>query len=312
MIYWIDSEDGTRGGSIYIKMFHRYMVEASMKSTYIVVRSLAGRIKLIGMSWLHQSEVRGTVPKEIPTMLFCRRTRGYIQSPMEEWSLLSRIGLWVLVRVSGDRGRFVCVSKTTKRSAEAYFCGVLDVEYAKLDTSSSISFAKKRVTDQKELVLVVMDNELIDKGYLRHLSIVEAIADDSRVIVEVYGRKGGSGYSVRGKTIYNGFKENPFEDARTKNEGKRIFYLGCSRFEGLHMAVVEAAIAGVPSVLSDIPAHRELEKIAGKPLMIGRDISENISMLKRVIKDDNYSREVKSCECLAKRFGKSDTLGSGL
>lgn len=312
MIVWIDSEDGTRGGSIYLKRFHDYMLVNGIQSRYISIRGVRERVKLILISWMSQCEVRATVPQEIPTLVLCRRKCGYIQSPVEEWSVLSRIGLWILMSVSGGGCKFVCVSRTTRRSAKEFGCSVLNVEYAKLNRLQMGSDGRKGVTDGKGLVFVVMDNELVDKGYLRHLSITDDLATDNRVIVEVYGKKSGSGYTSKGETVYNGFKENPFQDAKAKNVGKKIFYLGCSRFEGLHMAVVEAAIAGIPSILSDIPAHRELEEIAGSGLVIGADVNENISMLKRIIQEEEYNKEVRRCKDLAERFSRLAMPGDEL
>ena len=312
MVIWIDNEDGTRGGSIYLRRLHSYMLEAGMRSRYMSARRLRQRVRLILMSWMSQCEVRATVPREIPTMIFCKKKRGYIQSPIEEWSWLSRIGLWVLMRVSGRSCEFVCVSRTTQRSAEGFGCSVLNVEYAKLDSLRKVSVAEKRVTERKELVLIVMDNELVDKGYLRHLSITDAVATDNRVIVEVYGRESGGCYTNKGETVFMGFKENPFEEAKANNIGKKIVYLGCSRFEGLHMAVAEAAIAGIPSILSDIPAHRELEEIAGRPLVIGGDVNENIMMLKRIIQEEEYNNEVAKCVDLAEGFSRLGMPGVGV
>ena len=312
MVIWIDNEDGTRGGSIYLKRIHNYMLGEGVKSRYMSVKGLRERVRLILMSWTSQCEVRATVPQEIPTMIFCRKKCGYIQSPIEEWSSLSRIGLWVLMRMCGRSCKFVCVSRTTQRSAEGFGCSVVNVEYAKLDSLRKVSDAEKRVTERKELVLIVMDNELVDKGYLRHLSISDAVATDNRVIVEVYGRERGSDYTNKGKTVFRGFQENPFEKAKAYNKGKKIVYLGCSRFEGLHMAVVEAAIAGIPSILSDIPAHRELEEIAGRPLVIGCDVNENIVMLKRIIQEEEYNNEVEKCVDLAERFSRLGMPGVGL
>ena len=302
MIIWIDNEDGTRGGSIYLRRYHSYILSKGIESRYVSVRGLGERVRLIFMSWIGECEVRATVPQMIPTMMLCKKKRGYIQSPIEEWSWLSRVGLWILMRVSRGSCKFVCVSRTTQRSAKSFGCSVMNIEYAKLDSLSNVSGAEKEVTNRKELVLIVMDNELVDKGYLRHLAITDAVATSNRVIVEVYGKKSGSGYTNKGATVYNGYKENPFQEAKAKHVGKMIVYLGCSRFEGLHMAVIEAAIAGIPSILSDIPAHRELEEITGSCLVIGGDVTENISMLKRIIQEEAYDNEVRRCKDLAKRF----------
>lgn len=311
MIVWIDSEDGRRGGSIYLQRFHRYLIDRGIRSRYELVNSLRHRIFLIAMTWISDYEIRGTVPRELPTLLFCKRKRGYIQSPMEEWSLLSRLTLRLLMKGNGARAKLVCVSRTTQRSAEARGCRVFCIEYAKLNKISRVSRTEYNDKELEELVLVVMDNQLIDKGYLRHLSIIAAIEGDNNVIVEVYGRRNGIAYTCKGKTHYNGFKADPFQDAMEKSRGKRVLYLGCSRFEGLHMAVVEAAIAGIPSILSDIPAHRELEKISGMPLMLGKDVCESIGMVRKIAQREEYIREVRKCEYLASTFGELCMVDGG-
>ena len=76
------------------------------------------------------------------------------------------------------------------------------------------------------------------------------------------------------------------------------------------MAVVEAASCGIPSILSDIPAHRELEQIAGYNLLIGRDVLDDISRIRAIIDKGNYREMAVRCAQLAKNFAHAGiTMG---
>ncbi len=300
MILWIDSENGRRGGSVYLKRCHGQLQKNGQESKYLMIKSMSDRLRVIMASWLRGNEVRGTLPRELAVLFFCRKASGYIQSPIEEWSLLSRKVTGLLLRFSGMR--CACVSRTTQQSAVKCGAKRVCIEYARIDGTSVEAGRNEWTTGSSEIVFVVMDNGLIDKGYLRHMSIIEEIGNEYEVRVEAYGMETGRVYKQIGKNRNNGFIRDPFEHARVNNREKYMFYLGCSRYEGLHMAVVEAAVAGIPSILSDIPAHRELEEIAGKPLAIGRGVNDNICMIRKLVKGGRYASEVEKCESLARRF----------
>ena len=308
MILWIDSEDGTRGGSIYLRRNNEKAQKDGVDSTFVRTDGIFKKIRVVLASWRSKCEVRGTVPRELPTLLFCRRKCGYIQSPAEEWSLMSRLAMRLYIR--GAAGKAACVSKTTRDSAKKEGYGMLPIEYAKIPLGNSL---KKTIINEavsKRIIFVVMDNGLIDKGYLRHMSILEEIGSTYEIVVEVYGKGNRKKYTSRGKVKRNEFSDDPFNEAKDRYENSTIFYLGCSRFEGLHMAVVEAASCGIPSILSDIPAHRELEQIAGYDLLIGSDVLDDISSIRAIIDKGNYGEIAERCAQFAKNFAHAGiTMG---
>lgn len=304
MIVWIDSEDGTRGGSIYLKRGHQAALGKGELSTYKRIDSIGRRIGVILSSWYSGGEIRGTVPREIPTLIWCRHKRGYIQSPPEQWSMISRIAMKVFLRIGGSTA--ACVSVTTRDSAERLGLGSLAVEYVRLDTHQDNRCTLRTDKEDRKTVFIVMDNGSIDKGYLRHLSIIDAIGCRHRVSVEVYGAGERMSYGCESNVRYNGFRTRPFEDAKRKNYGDYLFYLGCSRYEGLHMAVVEAAMFGIPSVLSDIPAHRELQDIAGERLIMGKCAADSIKMLESILSEGSYALKSAQCSQLANKFAGKD------
>ena len=77
------------------------------------------------------------------------------------------------------------------------------------------------------------------------------------------------------------------------------------------MAVVEAARKGIPSILSDIPPHRELERmVAGAEMMVGSTGSEYFSFLAKMAEDDKYYEEmVKVYRQLGEEFLIRGRLG---
>ena len=302
MLVWMDTEDGTRGGSVYLKRKHYSAQAEGKRSEYIRVDTIDKRLSVILRSWLSDCEVRGTVPREIPTLMLCKRKRGYIQSPPSEWSRLSRVAMRVLLKSFGATA--ACVSNTTRIAAREVGIGIADVEYAKIGSRDSRGLTRlsRRMERNRRVTFVVMDSGLVDKGYLRHLSIIDAIASSHEINIEAYGPKKGVCYDIRGGTHSNGFRENPFEDSIEKNAEDYIFYLGCSRYEGLHMAVVEGGHYGIPSILSDIPAHRELELISGNKLLIGKMVLDNIQMVRQMLNEESYRHQMKVYEQLATRF----------
>ncbi|QNG28959.1 hypothetical protein [Synechococcus sp. LTW-R] len=300
MLIWVDSEDGSRGGSVYLKRCHQSALDSGKTSKYIDISSTRKKIKVILSSWWSGNEIRGTVPREIPTLIWCKNKRGYIQSPPEEWSICSRIAMRLFLSTNGCTA--ACVSRTTRDSAKEEGFGVLDIEYARIQEVADTRDLEVKDNEGRKIVFIVMDNGLIDKGYLRHLSIIDAVSSSREVVVEVYGAGGNIRYGAGAVVRHHGYKSNPFDHAAKINVSNYIFYLGCSRFEGLHMAVVEAAIVGIPSILSDIQAHRELQSIAGEKLLIGSCVSNDIEILRNHLDDKSYRQAMDRCGKLAKRF----------
>ena len=303
MIIWIDSEDGTRGGSIYLRRSHEAAMEDGIKSSLVRTNSIFKKLGVIVVSWWAGFEVRGTVPRDLPTLMFCRRKCGYIQSPPEDWSLFSRIAMRLYLRAGG--GKAACVSETTRDSANKAGYGVVPVEYARIAHKNDLQKTEMPQAVCRSIIFVIMDNGLVDKGYLRHMSILEEIGRTHEIVVEVYGKGNRRKYTSRGRIEYNDFSSSPFGETKDRYVDDIIFYLGCSRFEGLHMAVVEAASSGIPSVLSDIPAHRELQRIAGCDLLIGRDVLEDVKSIRAIIDNGNYSEEVEKYGQLAENFARA-------
>lgn len=279
-----------------------FLVRRDIQSKYIYIDSIKKKLGVVITSWIKGYEVRGTIPREALTLLLCRKCVGVIQSPAEEWSRCSRmVGRLLLM---GLNKRAICVSETTKISASRIASiSRLQVEYAKLAETSEVVGLSQQVRDARKIVFIVMDGCLVDKGYLRHLSIVEeAISSWQSVVVEAYGKRCGCIFSSLTETTYNGFVEDPFGDAMKKHKSAQFFYLGCSRYEGLHMAVVEAAQHGIPSILSDIAAHRELQMIGGVSLLIGKELKDDMKAVERAGDPDWYEWEVKKSLRLARKF----------
>lgn len=310
LVKWIDGEEGYRGGSVYQRLFHQFMLEHNDYSRYIVTKKGFGgvvqRLRLVASSWCMGVEIRGTLPRELPLLLMSKNKQGYVQSPVEQWSLFSRLGLWILKSVDGSC--ITAVSKTTKDSVRKNI-GLegVRIEYAKIREecqrrSDSPQLSSTRVT------LVLLDGGRIDKGYLRHLAIAAELAGEHLITLEVYGPKAMKS-SEAWEVNNHGYVMNPFIHARKRNLGKRVLYLGCSRFEGLHMAIVEAGEVGIPSIMSDIPAHRELEKLSGHSLLIGKTTRDDIENARRMLVDEEYREMSSRSRELFDRFREASRRG---
>lgn len=304
-VLWIDGEDGTRGGSIYISRAHSWLLKMNVKSELLQIPQgwlgIKKRVVTCVQSWIKAVEIRGTLPREILFLCMCRDVRGYVQSPVQEWSSISRLALFIFAKIKG--GKISCVSKTTKKSLiQEYGKMRVEVEYAKFHAREI--GPKEKQHPARRLVLIVMDNKNIDKGHLWHLELATQLSCACKTRVTVYGRTEGSGFESVSSTKYNGFMDEPFKKAKEEYGGEMLFYLGCSRYEGLHMAVVEAGKYGIPSLLSDIPAHRELEKICGSRLIIGQNPSSLGYQVKEILASGQYLEHSRKALKLFDNFKK--------
>ena len=301
----IDSEDGYGGGSVYLKRYRRWLEKKEVDCSYRPIsRDLSGlwnAICLVVRSWVgNDIVVMGTVPVDIILLMAAKRSVGYIQSPAEYWSGKSRLAL--RVACMAEMMEIRCVSETTATSVDKVCSsGRTRIEYAKIEKSSYTHMALNR--RDKHIVFVVLDQGNPRKGYHRHLDIVREATRITSTRVELYGRHYGEGFRDITSTTVNGYVEDPFCHAKERYKDCRVVYLGCSEFEGLHMAVVDGARVGIPSILSDIPAHRELERICGSPLLISAGIKRDLILVKKIAENEKmYIEEVKRYRELADRF----------
>ena len=301
----VDSEDGYGGGSVYLKRYKKWLTEKGIDCSYISIeRGLSGYLKslcIILRSWFKDDiEVRGTIPIDIAVLAAARRSVGYVQSPADYWSDKSRL-IFKLACMAGMT-EVRCVSETTFASIDKlYRINNCKIEYAKIEASSDTGALCKR--PGKDIVFVVLDQGNPDKGYYRHLAIVREATKISKTRVEIYGKEYGEAYKAITETHVNGFVEAPFCEARNRYPECRLIYLGCSRYEGLHMAVVDSAGTRIPSILSDIPAHRELERICDSSLLISQERKTDITLIKRIVEDESvYMEQRRKCRMLADRF----------
>ena len=183
----VDSEDGCRGGSIYLKRYRRWLQKQNIKCSYRhIKRDLGGVYEamcLVVRSWIRDDiEVRGTVPADIILLMAAKRSVGYIQSPAEYWSDRSRLVLRLGCITKAFEIR--CVSETTAASI-GRICRFRNtrIEYAKIEGSS---YGDKSVKKHDgAIVFIVIDQGSPEKGYHRHLEIVKAATKHSRTRVEI-------------------------------------------------------------------------------------------------------------------------------
>ena len=301
----VDSEDGYGGGSVYLKRYKRWLEKKKVYCSYRQIsRDLSGlweAICLVMRSWIRDDiEVKGTVPIDIILLMAAKRSVGYVQSPPEYWSDKSRLALRLACMAEMIEIR--CVSETTAASVDK-ICKSRGrrIEYAKIDKSTCRHVLLRG--QDKHIVFIVLDQGNPKKGYHRHLEIVREAAKVSSTRVELYGRRYGEGFREITCTTFNGYVEDPFCHAKERYKDCRIVYLGCSEFEGLHMAVVDGARVGIPSILSDIPAHRELERICGSPLLISGGGEKDMCLVKEMTENEKmYIEEVERHRELADKF----------
>lgn len=301
----VDGEDGYGGGSLYLKRYRQWLTVKGVDCSYAsLIRNLSGYWRcacIVIRSWVKDDiDVRGTIPIDIAILAAARRSVGYVQSPAEFWSKKSRIAVRLACMARMIEVR--CVSMTTFESVDRlYRLNSCKIEYAKIGGSSDSETVFTRADAQ--IVFIVLDQGNPNKGYYRHIEIVREATRIAKTRVEIYGRDHGYAYKEISETNVNGFVEVPFCQARDRFSGCKLIYLGCSRYEGLHMAVVDSARVGIPSILSDIPAHRELERICESELMISQGLKTDIALINTVAGEESmYNEQIRRCRRLADKF----------
>jgi hypothetical protein len=295
------SASSGRGGSIYLERACKYMKERG--SSCIMLRRRDGRIRFllftlryIAAGWIHGHEIRGNGPWILVVALVARKTSVYVGSPIHQWSKRSRQLLRITCRLR--KIRFLAASKYVRAEILEYVEGSeIYVSYAKIESSSNEE--SYPVMNDARIVMVVMAPGDNSKGWMRSIAIIKGLVHLNPIVV-VYGKNEKEELSLlEGQDIrVRGFREEPFEDLVKKFPGQMHFYIGMSEYEGLHMAVVEAGLRRIPSILSNIPAHKELEDMGQERLLIEDTTDGAIRAIERASADtvkyrkmaDRYSR----------------------
>lgn len=304
VLWAIDGCDG-RGGSVYLRRLVDWRRREGSRDLIVERRNkvsyLGWGLRIILRAWLNCGEVRGTAPLVIPVALIAPRARLYVQSPPIKWSFLSR----VLFRVAVARGGIsaVCVSKYIVETVESYTAKSVKVSYAKI-TDKLKQWTEEETSDHVWIAL--MDGGILEKGYLNHLAVLTSVSDlnlNICIYTEVNDHDYLRRYDQLGRVRFCEKIQNPFEHFNQIKQGAKGFYLGMSSYEGLHMAVVEAGLTNVPTLMSDIPAHRELERISGARLEIFGTTYKAAERLRAAISSsDLYRVMVGSSRMLGEKF----------
>ena len=305
-IVWLDGEDGQRGGSIYIRRMNQWLnqrgVDSNVRELGKGYKKWMRLIRICAESWLRGYEIRATAPSFSVVGLIARKSKLYIQTPVEEWSDRS-IVLTRLVKAV-KRCCFVCVSATTSQSAvEHLHCDSPRVSYARLAYARHSSCDRDLENNSSDrVVCIVLDAGNVEKGFLRHQWLIRRARQSKEVIVESFGKESDA-YSNLECVYSNGFIDDPMGYTRRKYPLEKIFYLGCSDYEGLHMAVIEAAVNGIPSILTDIAAHRELKQLCGSQLSLYSDARSLFGGWMNLVNDKkSYRQALEDCKRLAEVF----------
>ena len=296
---FVDFARSRRGGQVYMER-----LAASLRNRGEVCRlHLRGRKGRVGLYEFFVQAIRyicvckgwivGTAPAFLPVFLIARYPVLLIQSPISEWSWKARMLLKVALRIR--REMVICVSDYVRDELSERYDAQSLVVYAQIDTrgmdyDNELTYRR----NDKKFALALLYPREFGKGYLSSVSLIEKACREMEVVVDVYGEVKGELMEIEKycKVVLHGFVEEPFEDFASRRRECKRAYLGMSHFEGLHMAVVEAGQRNIPSILSDIPAHRELERLVDQQVMIGRTHSEYFALMNKMAEDDAYYEEM--------------------
>ena len=305
VIWAIDGCDG-RGGSVYLRRLVDWRRSGGSKDLIIERRDKASYLgwglRIVWKAWLNCGEVRGTAPLMIPFALLAPRAWLYVQSPVLEWSFISRLLFRIAMARRGIAA--VCVSEYIAETVKSYGAESAKICYAKI--REDLQHWTEQEASSGHVWIALMDGGILEKGHLNHLAILTSIRDLG-VNICIYAEVNDDEYLRRydglGRVRFCGKIQNPFEHFIEIKQGAKGFYLGMSGYEGLHMAVVEAGLTNVPTLMSDIPAHRELERISGTRLEIFGTTYTAAERLRKAVDDsDLYRVMVRSSRVLGKKF----------
>ena len=289
------STSPSRGGSVYLERVYRYMKECGRNC--VIVRKRDGRLRFfvstiwyVLTSWVSSDEIRGNGPWVLGIAMVAKKSSVYVGSPVHQWSKRSRQLLAWTCRLR--KISFLAASRYVKAEILKYTKDSdVYVSYAKIQDSG----IRKRYIQKRDsqIVLVVMAAGDQSKGWMRSVAIIQGLRHLSPKVV-VYGKQREEDMALLEgvEVVKKGFRDQPFRDLVKEFPSQMHFYIGMSIYEGLHMAVVEAGLEGVPSILSNIPAHRELEEIGGGALLIEDTPVSAISTLIKITRDVTLYREL--------------------
>ena len=300
-----------RGGSLYAKRLHEILgTMRGINTTFVKKTDESGEffldvLRLVCQSWIRDKVAIGTAPEALALAAVCRKSVLMIQSPISEWSWVSRLVFVIVNRLRGPE--YICVSQTTQGCLEKGARRKSIVVYADIP---DVGYRPPRTQNQREagIAMAIMNRGYIDKGFLASAGLVSHMSRKAKVVVDIYGSMSIDWRTV-GSNVYGvrkaGFCKNPWENFWEFRNSMKMVYLGISSYEGLHMAVVEAACLGIPTLMSDIKAHRELEEIAECDLLIGGCQRDYELLLDRLVFEDGlYDKMSISSRQLYERFSE--------
>lgn len=295
-----------RGGGIYLERLYEWLSKDGKdvrldrhENRVLWYLNVATRIL---QTWITDVEIRGNAPLMLGAALISKRSTIYIGSPIDRWSNASR---WLLWSCMGKKGlRIVAVSRFTRQQVYMQgYEGEVEVCYPKIESKvfvrNTCSWEKELLDEQIIAVLAPGDKT---KGWLRCERVLKAVSGRKTKAV-FYGdipselRKWNKiEVDMVGRTA------DPFVDVSHAYERRLIVYLGLSEYEGLHMAVIEAGHMGIPTILWDIPAHRELEGLLGEKLIVVESEQEAIEEVRRLESIPNYIEASRRYKRLAEAY----------
>jgi len=298
---FIDSSTVRRGGQIYIER----MIDSLSRGGHFCRIYLRSGEKSVKRSSFYYGFFRlmcekktwvvGTAPSILPMSLIARNPIILVQSPFQEWSLTSRIVYKLAMRRKNKI--VICVSECIRKSIGPKDAERPIVVYAQIRSSEEEDEEFKPTNcGGCKLALALLNAREFEKGYLSTLVLISKLRESMELEVDIYGEVKEELVELKSlcKVEMRGYAESPFKDFASRRRGWKKLYLGMSQFEGLHMAVVEAGQYGVPSILSDIEAHRELESLASHSLMIGKTPNDFYSMVRLMMEGDTYYEQMVS------------------
>lgn len=263
---WVDYENGKRGGSEYIRRRVDWIARRGGNAEIKLVSGSIGKkvaetVRLVMGTWHRDYDLCGTAPAVFIAALFARKSWIYIQSPTNEWSRLSRLGLWLLSYWNSCK--MVAVSDSVIQSIESGFTrGRCLKSYAKFTECCSDVDMELELPLGRVAVAILFPRDY-EKGHIESLALLHEISRNYELEIELYGKTLNNVYEYEalGVVSNNGYIEKPLRHFCSKHRGKRMYYVGLSHYEGMPLSVLEAAQLGIPSIVSGIPAHLELERI---------------------------------------------------
>lgn len=294
MISLLCLEKERRGGPIYLERISNLIRKDC--NTFINSSKNSYFFKFLFKTFVNKQSLvisNGIYGILILKTLFINKKKALIvHTPIEKISNNSRLLIYLLLKLN-KKSKLIFVADHLREKYEIHF------QELNLSKRSFTLFGPPRNSDLKKFTYKVALSEVNDINllFLGGQSPEKGI-NFSINLIKILNKEGNKSYKLHifGKVPDNyisyenifihGFSDNPFLGFNPQNS----LHLMPSQFEGMPLSFVDALTNNILTIMSDIPAAKELKNIGIKSLI---KLEMDLKKWSKVIKEHNWKKEDK-------------------